>query len=270
MTDKRKLSLKEIKKKSVELLAAFDEYCVTNGLTYWMAYGTLIGAARHKGFIPWDDDVDLMMPLEDYKKLLHLVNIDHVSMPDRYRIASTSIPCPSSPHHIWFPKIYDMSTRCKWGGDFREGANLEMGVWLDIFPLVGTDVTGTLPSSAAKFEEYQRKAENCLFDVEGKKNALRALPARLLGYEHWNQAYENLLLQQREMTGSEFVFDTTYPKAVYKTEWFEDTLRLPFEDIELPAPARFDEVLSAYYGDWRTLPPEEERVVAHACDFYEA
>lgn len=267
--DKRKLALEDIKKRSVDLLAVFDEYCIENGLTYWISYGTLIGAARHAGFIPWDDDVDLMMPLEDYKRLLHLVNVEGVSLPAPYRIASTSIPYPSSPHHIWFPKIYDMSTRCKWGDGFREGANLEMGVWLDIFPLVGAEPTGTLPSSAVKFEEYQRKAESCLFDAEGKKNALRALPARLWGYEHWNQAYENLLLQQREMAGSEFVFDTTYPKVVYKTDWFEDTLRLPFEDIELPAPVRFDEVLSAYYGDWRALPPEKERVVAHACDFYE-
>lgn len=63
--NKRKLALGEIKKRSVDLLAVFDEYCIENDLTYWMSYGTLIGAARHAGFIPWDDDVDLMMPLED-------------------------------------------------------------------------------------------------------------------------------------------------------------------------------------------------------------
>lgn len=267
--NKRKLALGEIKKRSVDLLAVFDEYCIENDLTYWMSYGTLIGAVRHAGFIPWDDDVDLMMPLEDYKRLLHLVNVEGVSLPAPYRIASTSIPYTSSPHHIWFPKVYDTSTCCKWGSDFRKGSDLEMGVWVDIFPIVGADSAQADSSCVAKFEEYQRKAEKCLFETEGKKNALRALPARLMGYRYWNKAYEKLLLQQKNLAGSEFVFDPSYTKVVYRAEWFEETLRLPFEGVKLPAPSQFDEVLSAYYGDWRTLPPEEDRKITHACEFYE-
>ena len=81
------LSIEEVKKVELNLLLDFDKYCKQNNLRYYLCYGTLIGAVRHKGFIPWDDDIDVIMPREDYEKLMAL----HGEGEGRYRLFSSSI-----------------------------------------------------------------------------------------------------------------------------------------------------------------------------------
>ena len=99
----RKLELEEIKQLQLNILDVFDAFCREHGLRYQLAYGTLIGAVRHKGYIPWDDDIDLVMPIEDYKRMTEIVNArnDNGMMDERYRLADMFVES-TVPYHQSF------------------------------------------------------------------------------------------------------------------------------------------------------------------------
>ena len=85
----KKITLEESKRLQLDILDAFDAFCQKNELRYMLAYGTLLGAVRHKGFIPWDDDIDLYMPIEDYRKMADILNQKQNNgfFSERYRVA---------------------------------------------------------------------------------------------------------------------------------------------------------------------------------------
>ena len=102
---KKTIDIKELKKIQLGLLNALDDYCVQNDLTYYLAYGTLIGAIRHKGYIPWDDDIDVMMPREDYNKFIANFNNDkHAS---NLKAISHEI---DTDYYLSFAKLINKST----------------------------------------------------------------------------------------------------------------------------------------------------------------
>lgn len=124
----------EQKKITLSILDAFDKFSKTHDLKYFLFYGTLLGAARHKGFIPWDDDIDVVMPIEDYLRLQDLLN-DGASLPEPYFAASPYLK--SSPEfHCPFMKIYDGSTIVK-QDSLSIDIGFEEGLWLDVFPFIG-------------------------------------------------------------------------------------------------------------------------------------
>jgi len=97
------LSMDEMKAVELELLKTFDAFCKTHGLRYWLSDGTLIGAMRHKGFIPWDDDVDIQMPKQDYYELVRLVNEGAV-IGEHCRLGSPLVK-NGTPFHCPFAKL---------------------------------------------------------------------------------------------------------------------------------------------------------------------
>ena len=99
------METKEIQNDCLEVLRAFDLYAKNNNLKYYMAGGTLLGAVRHQGFIPWDDDVDLMMPRKDYEFLIHHFHND------RYEISSCET---DGTYHTPFARVWDKQTRIEW------------------------------------------------------------------------------------------------------------------------------------------------------------
>lgn len=122
----RNISFEEMKKVELEILSFFADFCETHNLRYFLAYGTLIGAIRHKGFIPWDDDVDIQMPREDYDILISLFNIGNDSP---YRLIS---PLEKQSCYT-IVKIIDTRT-IKIENGIK---NDPLGIDIDIFPLDG-------------------------------------------------------------------------------------------------------------------------------------
>ena len=125
------LSGEEVKRKEVEILNHIVAMCEKHGLRYYLSYGTLLGAIRHKGFIPWDDDIDISMPRADYEQLLKVM----LANPDKRFVALT----PKSkgyPYH--YAKVVDLSTKLV-EEDLDDFAG--NGLWVDIFPLDGVDTT---------------------------------------------------------------------------------------------------------------------------------
>ncbi len=246
------------------MLKFVDEICRREKLTYWLAYGTLLGAVRHKGFIPWDDDVDLMMPRPDYEKLVdaaqRLSNGHYAFFHPRLR---------EDYAQSWI-RVYDLGTRVELSKKLKYSPT---NLFMDIFPvdaLPSNPLLSKLFFLRVRLRHILLKCSRKIGVWKGErlpilKKVIAAVTSRLP-----SALYARLLdrfCAQGNFETAEFVGVcalTNYgarerlPKSV-----FRDTVRLSFCDGEYPAPVDWDVYLKAHYGDYMQLPPEEERVPKH-------
>lgn len=279
-TEKRKiLTDEQVKQCQLRMLDSMDEFCTSHDLTYWLAYGSLIGAVRHHGYIPWDDDLDICMPLSSYRRFLELAASAEGQrfFAERFmRVADATVP-PFVPYHQTFAKLYDTRTIASRGILAYEREGFVESVFVDIFPIVG--LTGA-PDEDAKLRELDRLYANLRYasedflaaaKTEGKKSLIKRMlgyiPARKAGYKHWLHAFCEL----RNSFPDALDCDTwTVPDsdpARYHMGKNAATTHLPFEGRMVPAPADYDTFLRGYYGDYLQLPPEDQRVPSHAQGF---
>ncbi len=280
----RKLELTEIQQLELEILDVFDRLCRQHGLSYQLAYGSLLGAVRHQGFIPWDDDIDLLMPREHYRRLVSLVNGMNTGgiVDGRYRFADPGIK-GSIPYHQTFMKIYDMRTRAS-ETSLRRSLGFEEGVFIDVFSLEG------MPDDAREEKErflrldhlndmvYYSTRQPCLSDLNpahprtSMQNAKGYLQAARKPYRAWIRAYYSELdkydnaigaaraccMRARNMDGVAAPNDNPY----------FPTIEAPFEGRSIPIPQNYDRILRDAYGDYLQLPPESSRKPSHDQDFF--
>ncbi|MDO4623479.1 MAG: LicD family protein [Eubacteriales bacterium] len=254
------MKLDEIHKIELDILLDFDRLAKKNGLRYYLSCGTLLGAVRHKGFIPWDDDIDLMMPRPDYEKLIRLEAEQDPQA--RYQLVSWKNGRSAYP----FLKMVDSYTTIK-EKYMREDAL--QSVWIDIFPLDGMpDDDKKIRRTIRRINFYRnllllaasdpnkgttplmRLIKRILVPICRKMNIGRicdkidalasAVPfekAKWIGDYVWNEGMKEKM-----------------PKTILQAE---DIL---FEDRYFPAPANRDEYLTRYFGDYMQLPPEDQRI----------
>ncbi len=281
----RKLELEEIKQLQLNILDVFDAFCREHGLRYQLAYGTLIGAVRHKGYIPWDDDIDLVMPIEDYKRMTEIVNArnDNGMMDERYRLADMFVES-TVPYHQSFAKIYDTKTTANASG-LRKDAGFKEAVFMDIFPVVG------MPEDEALRDQMIAELDNVNtmlywatkdvkpgnFNPIHPRSALRNMRAwmasRKRTFSEWLSEYARILSRFPDATGAKAAYDI---KSVFmdgsrfaldNNPW-EPSITMEFEGRALPGPQRYDEMLSRFYGAYMELPPEDQRHPAHDQDYF--
>lgn len=243
------------------ILEKFDAFARENGLAYWLFWGTLLGAVRHRGFIPWDDDIDIAMPQRDYLRLLELVRENPAAMPGVRLNAFELNRSYARP----FAKLCDVRTVLFEDFDL---SYVEEGVYVDVFPLVpvvgGEADLGRLRRRWRKDFVFLGLSKGRLVKaksplVTAAKVVLKPFAERR-GYE----AFVSDVCRDLDSVACEFG-DAHYAVCVeetatpLETAWFSKTVRLPFEHLELPAPAQWDTVLTRLYGDYRQLPPEDER-----------
>ena len=263
------LSPVEVKETCVAILRAFDAYCSKHDLRYWLSYGTLLGAARHGGFIPWDDDIDLMMPLDDYKRLIQLASDPATRLPSLYRFSSIET---DERHHIWFGKVYDASTYCR-QDELQSHVEPDQGAWIDIFPVVGVRSKDEASRLLSLLRPLQVKAEQSFLKPTPRKNpfmharnSARAFLRRMEGGpQAFVRRHADLVDRQSDPRDTELLLEPCIDEP-YASSWFfgKTNVFLSFEGHPYPVPCKWEEVLSRYYGDWETLPPENERI-PHAC-----
>lgn len=258
----------ELKAHLVEMLTAFDAFCKEHGLQYYLSGGTLLGAVRHRGFIPWDDDIDVNMPRPDCEKLMELSG---------GRIGSYILNPPnySNTYHAYHWKLFDESMLIakKRGEKIRK----VYPAFMDIFPIDG------LPDTEAKNKRHYRKiifwkllAESLwnkkkYTDARGVKKLAHGAAyfvARRIGIKRlFNRVIgvaKSIPFETAEHIGVMMTKVHTTEERVVKAEYLP-VVEVSFEGRTFPAPAGYETYLRQLYGpDYMQLPPEEERTSRHA------
>ncbi|MCC8015627.1 MAG: LicD family protein [Eubacterium sp.] len=254
-------NIREVQFCALDIMTNFANFCNTHNLRYFLDYGTLLGAVRHKGFIPWDDDIDISMPRKDYQRLIELK--DQLPFPYQLRSWRTDDSV-----NFLFLKVENINTT-KIESD--NDSKYIGGISIDIFPKDG------LPSDAKVQDKHIRKFYfyKTLRDYEKissihtlKQGAYKLLSffiKKLQGIESYEVKLENLCNEyDYDSCDTSRNFYGTYGKReTYKKTCFGEGCALIFEGKEFIAPCCWDNYLNQIYGDYMKLPPEEKRCTTH-------
>ena len=259
----------EIQSKLLDMLVWFDGYCRAHGLRYYALGGTLLGAVRHQGFIPWDDDVDVGMPRKDYEKLAELMGS---GIHDGYVLETEYSEDPK--YCYTFSKLYDTSTTLI----ENVSTGLKRGLFLDVFPLDGL---GNGPEPDMKrfhkiknlngfyIARVTRIRKGRSFLKNAATVAVKAIPGFILDNRKLRIRISRMCkkydFDASDWAGS--MLEDLWDNGIVPRSFFGTPADYPFEGHTILGAERADEFLTALFGDWRQLPPEEKRVTHH--DFIE-
>lgn len=253
-----------LQEKSLEIFKYFQGICAQHGLRYWVGGGTLIGALRHQGFIPWDDDIDVFMPRPDYEKFYSIWN--QVGDLEHYALCRTT---KEKNIHQTDMQLVDLTTTFI----NRHSVNEDIlhGVSVDIMPFEGCPenpiARGLQIYHSVLYSIYnvQRLPDHqgglLRFATSVVLNAVKDPERR---YKIWSR-------HEKKMTKYDFDSAKTVKETItsfralfypHPREGFE-TMLVPFEDIQVPIPVGYDAYLRRIFGDYMQLPPEEGRVAKH-------
>lgn len=250
---RKKITLDEIKKIEKDILFYFDRFCQKNNLRYWVSGGTMLGVLRHKGFIPWDDDIDVLMPDVDYERFLILFKES-----DLYRCHIVD-DYDDVWGHYKFVRLMDKRTLLIENYPFYMHC---LGVNIEILPIVGLprNIEERI-SYMKKYEKFNSMRKKWFFDCDGNMDAFRKQCS----------LYQEPLYPDR-FDDSEYVGvlgTGYYEKDCTTRSVYEKTLRMPFEDIMVNIPQGYQEYLDTLYGKgWEELPPESKRTAKHNIEAY--
>lgn len=249
---------KEVQKVFLDMLLKLDEVCERHGLRYYLAYGTCIGAVRHKGFIPWDHDIDVLMPVRDAWKLIRYQK----EFGDRYFVQNKK----TDPEFgsISF-KLRDSETACVWE-EYRH-LHYNQGLGIDIYPFYEAPRTKPgLLINIWRSHIYRALAKgNTPVEHGGFFEKLTAVLQKLYPGERGERKMKKIRHQLAAVRNGKEILDyygqdislcsaITYPK-----EWFGEPKKMEFEGHMLNGPTEPEKYLTRRYGDFMTLPPEDKR-----------
>lgn len=261
-----KMSLRDIQKVSVDILKEIDIFCQENSINYSIGYGGLIGAVRHKGCIPWDDDLDIVMPRPDYEKFVKT----YYSHDGSFKVYAPELSnCYYTVSRICDMKRTYVRKSVQWNDD-------QNGVWVDIFPIDGiVEEKEMLWKSSTKCYVACRNKKLISFKQSFHYN-LKSI-ALLIKYGLLDRSccINNYLtsISKCEFDTASMVGNYASPyrnRDIHRKEVFEEYYRVPFEDTEVCIIKNFDEYLTSIYGDYMQLPPLDKRGIrSHSSnDFY--
>ena len=253
--ERKKLSLSEKRNIQIHMLLEVDSFCRKYNLKYSLAYGTLLGAVRHKGFIPWDDDMDIMMPISDLLIFKKTFSSDTINYTDVDTDKNYSFAFPRLVHNKTFSNYY--------------GIDKGTGVFIDLYPVLG------LPDSQNEIKKFFLKG-NILLNIRLWFMRIRKFSTKYFSiyripfFNFIQKFYRNFIYKYSYKTKGPFF---TYGgelilKNVYYWDLFEELIDLEFENHNFYAIKKYHFFLKQKYGDYLTLPPENERIAYHEGPFY--
>lgn len=259
--------MKQVWRRELEMLDEFDRICRKHGLKYFLVHGSLLGAVRHGGFIPWDDDLDVAMPREDYDRFLETAKVE-LSAP-------LSLHTPATEQELFwggYARIRNEQTTAIEVRELRHQGNL--GIWVDVLPL---DVCTSDEKKFEKKEKQIRSSQRLLLaKIYGRDYATYAdmgvlrwrwyrLRARIHSHAALCRRLERAQRMYTDEESKDVAFFTGYEKhRILNAADFAETVPVEFEGRKLPAPKGWKNYLFAELGrDYMKYPPEEERKPKH-------
>lgn len=255
--------MKKIWSIQLRLLHRFIDVCDKNGLKYWLFGGSLIGAARHAGYIPWDDDVDVILPREDYDLLC--------AHPEWFSSDNVELHLPNNKEMYYegWARLHYLKSAVLYPNYKKEGS--KQGIYLDIFPL----------DFLHKDDKKNRKKIQRINAIGHAicYNCNPSFIAKLMNavnkvVHFWKpeKLFDkvNKLSRSSEKTDKVmFKVCTVYSfeRNIFDLSDFEETIIVPFEFLKVSIPKNYNNVLTVMYGDWRAFPPKEKRGLWHNFTF---
>ncbi len=263
----RKLSIDEMRGIQLSLMDTLDGFCTQRGIRYSLSGGSLLGAVRHKGFIPWDDDVDVLMPRPDYERLLDEFPPEGIG---RFSLRNLR----NDPDwHLRFTRLVDNGTKVL----IRHNGLCNCGVFIDIFAVDGQ------PSDEEALDDYVRRFHHLDRQLHKRapihryttrpgvklKVALRRhfYPRVEVTAEALENLYREYPYESSEFAGA--IMGGSGKGTHVPKETFEHYIRLPFEGRMYSCIEDYDTYLTRMYGDYMTPPPPSQRKLPHLTDCYE-
>jgi lipopolysaccharide cholinephosphotransferase len=248
--------IQELRQIQTGILDKVHQFCEQHNLRYFLSSGTLIGAVRHKGYIPWDDDIDIYMPRQDYEQFLQ-------TFYDEEGVYRAINPVTEPHYYYTFAKVVDQRTRMV----EKETEGYEIGVYMDIFPVdyVTEDV-----------QERERifKRKKLLYKIRrckiSRSNPLQSKLAYFV-YRHWPLSVRQVERRIRQLivhdTPTQTVCNMTEAgpalKGCFPAEDIASAVDIEFEGKMYKTMVGYEDYLQRTYGDYMTLPPVEQRVTHH-------
>jgi len=254
-----------------DVLEKFINICKEHNLTYYCCGGTAIGAIRHQGMIPWDDDVDVFMPRPDYDRFVQIASQVDLG---KYELVT---PYTYDNYPLYFVKLCNRETTLQ----EIEDIPCVYGLFIDIFPIDGAPDDY---EQARAMERRFTKTKNKLAAISSHVSFLEYLHFLLIPKEwgrfvrktfgfFFRDFYRQLLLKQMNSICYQYdyassklvaVYCGSYgPKEVFPKAWLQGTVPFLFEGLTVDLPVGYDEYLRQYYGDYMQLPPVEKRQSHH-------
>ena len=257
--------LKKLRNVEMNILNELVRICNKHNLTYVLTAGTLIGAVRHKGFIPWDDDIDIALPRKDFNKLIEICKIE---LNKEY-----FLDCPDTNEKYWLPLFKVRKLNTIYEEPFQKNYDKCKGIWVDILPLDNANTTNSI------FLKIQAKIVNELRHIISVKNGFskRRKITNIKRFLRIFYMYPIMLFstktlenfQQRIMSinkndNSKYIVNLAskygYKKQVFPRNKYFPVSKVNFEGKEYNAPNDVDYVLSTIYGkDYMQIPPKDKQ-----------
>lgn len=254
---KQKLSLPQIKQLQLNILHEIHSFCKTNKIKYSLAYGSLLGAIRHQGYIPWDDDIDIWMPREDYLKFMSSFRSTRYKQIFKFENSMILLP---------YGKVYDSDTL------LIENVNYSIsnGVFVDIFPLDKKPQSNyrNLKMSMKRLFQIKRIKEIRISNTRALTRNLLLILLKVVTFPIRYKTIIKSINSKLPITLYEedagLVDYNEYDKElVFNRDSFDSLIEVRFENQYFLAISNYDEILRLCYGDYMTLPPKEMQITHH-------
>lgn len=271
----REMSVKDIQSVSLDILSDIHRFCVDHDIKYTLQGGTLLGAVRHKGFIPWDDDIDIAMPRPDYDRFIHTYQSNK-----GFKVYSRELLEQNKDVFIAYARVCDM-VKTYVDDALSFWSNAKTGVWVDVFPLDGDlDSVEESKKRLNKIKRYWKTGVR-------KRVALRPFSSAIGLYKKARLCIKKVISVVSSFSAIDkhirlckavpFGSTNYYSNLAFLSYGMRerhciDVLRerqlVPFENCMFYIMNGFDEALSEKYGDYMKLPPKEKQIRAHGSNKY--
>ncbi len=261
------LTNEELKKVSLQIMIDVHSFCEKNNIRYTLGYGTLLGAVRHKGFIPWDDDIDIIMPRKDYEIFCKT----YKSTNGYQVISSYTEEC-----YLAYARVCDMEKT--FVDSNSQWCKRETGVWIDIFPLDGAyedfykqdiqfkEALDTY-DSLIRFRLFHKNRFNGIIHYCRYIKNIILFKSRKLLTRHYENICKEVSFGQTKYV-QDLSCPTTRKKEVYPLSCLDSYSLIDFEGYKFYSMIGYDEALKCWYNDYMQLPPISDRVYSHSSHKY--